>query len=241
MREVEPLSRRFVIKRIKFINNSFYHIFNRGVDKRIIYGDNRDRLYFLYELNNLNTSRTAQNLKRKLERGSTSFKKEEYVEIVAFALMPNHYHIILKQIADKGISKYMHKLGTGYTMYFNKKNKRSGSLFEGRFKAKAIPNDEYLVHLSRYIHLNPVSLKNPDWKDKGINDKNKLKKYLEKYRWSSYYNYVKSGDTKGTDDIHTKYILEYFKNDKNKYEKFMLNYIKADKDKINDILLDERG
>ncbi|MDA3792322.1 MAG: transposase, partial [Elusimicrobia bacterium] len=140
-------------------------------------------------------------------RGSASHIKEEYVEIVAFALMPNHYHIILKQIADNGISKYMHKLGTGYTMYFNKKNKRSGSLFEGRFKAKAITNDEYLVHLSRYIHLNPVSLKEPDWKDCGINDKNKIKKYLEKYRWSSYCNYINSNNIKGIDNIHTKYIL----------------------------------
>ena len=103
--------------------------------------------------------------------------------------MPNHFHILAKEVIEGGISKFMSKLSTGYSMYFNRKYKRSGSLFEGRFKIIHANRDEYLKYLFVYIHLNPIKLIDPSWKEKGIKDMLKVEKYLASYKYSSYLDY----------------------------------------------------
>ena len=103
--------------------------------------------------------------------------------------MPNHYHLLVKQAAENGVSLFMHRLGTAYTNYFNAKNERNGSLFQGRFKIKQITEEKYLVYLSKYIHLNPLEIVVPDWQE-GVKDKNKVNDYLSSYKWSSYQDYV---------------------------------------------------
>jgi putative transposase len=95
--------------------------------------------------------------------------------------MPNHFHLLLQQITDEGISKYLHRLQTGYTMYFNKRYERSGALFQSTFKCKQIKDDSYLLQLSRYIHLNPIKILSPD-----CNDAEAVNRLLLRYEWSSY-------------------------------------------------------
>jgi putative transposase len=104
--------------------------------------------------------------------------------------MPNHFHILVKEIKEGGVTKFMGKLTTGYSMYFNKTHKRVGPLFQGRFKAEHVDRDEYLKYLYAYIHLNPVKLIDPKWKENGIADKAGAKAYLDGYRYSSYPDYA---------------------------------------------------
>ena len=115
---------------------------------------------------------------------------EPLVSISAYCLMPNHFHLLIREIRDGGISKFMQKLTTAYTMYFNIKNERTGALLEGGFKARHADTDEYLKYLISYIHLNPVKLIDPKWKEEGIADTQHAKTYLEQYPYSSYLDYL---------------------------------------------------
>jgi putative transposase len=112
------------------------------------------------------------------------------VAIGAYCLMPNHFHILIREIAKDGISQFMRKLSTAYAMYFNKKYDRSGTLFQGRFKSSRVTNDNYLKYLFAYIHLNPVKLINPDWKKTGIQDIEQARDYLGNYHYSSYFDFI---------------------------------------------------
>ncbi len=117
-------------------------------------------------------------------------KRDKFVEVLAFAFMPNHIHLLLKQLKDCGISKFMQKVGGGYANYFNKKYNRKGHLFN-KFKSVYITNDDQLKTVFAYIHTNPLSFVEPKWKENGIKDENKAVKFLEKeYRWSSHFDYL---------------------------------------------------
>jgi len=100
--------------------------------------------------------------------------------------MPNHFHLLIREREEGGITKFMGKLGTGYSMYFNKKYERTGGLFEGRFKARHVDSDRYLKYLFAYIHLNPVKMIEPQWKEVGITNHTHVKKYIDEYEYSSY-------------------------------------------------------
>ena len=131
------------------------------------------------------------------------------VEIVAYCLMPNHFHLLIRELEEGGISKFMQKLTTGYTMYFNKKYERNGALFQGRFKATHVADDRYMRYVISYIHLNPVKLIEPKWKEAGIADKAAAEKYLETYAQSSYLDYLNNDRPEGV--ILTREALpEYF-------------------------------
>ncbi|MFA6397781.1 MAG: transposase [Candidatus Paceibacterota bacterium] len=116
-------------------------------------------------------------------------KTENIVEIGAYCLMPNHFHILIKEKIDGGISLFINKLLTAYSMYFNKKYERTGKLFEGAFKATHVNNDEYLKYLFSYIHLNPLKIVDKNWRESGIND-DKAREYLKNYKYSSYLEYL---------------------------------------------------
>ena len=141
-----------------FVTNEYYHCYNRGVDKRVVFLDAQDFDYFLTALELFNREDSLGGMmeysypaNRKLAESS---KVEKLVNIYAFCLNPNHYHLLLQPNFDHGIQKYMQKVNTGYTMYFNKKYERSGSLFQGRYKSSHISTDEYLKHILAYISLN---------------------------------------------------------------------------------------
>lgn len=150
-------------RKTQFATGEFYHVYNRGVDKRTVFDDEDDIQRFfqgMIEFNVLepigsvyeNSFRQLGSLASKLP----VMKKEDekLVNFVAFCLNPNHYHFLLEQVAEKGIEKFMQRLGTGHTKYFNHKYERSGSLFQGVFKSVHIDTNEYLLHLSAYINLN---------------------------------------------------------------------------------------
>lgn len=147
-------------RKVEFINNEHYHIFNRGVEKREIFLDRWDFMRFLQamrEFNTVNPIGSLYQVSSQRDRfGSKAFPsaQERLVAFICYCLNPNHYHLILKQLRDKGIEKFMQRIGTGHSKYFNHKYKRSGSLFEGKFKAVHIDSNDYLLHLSAYINLN---------------------------------------------------------------------------------------
>ena len=173
-------------RKLNFSVDEYYHIYNRGVEKRDIFLSDEDRDRFirlLYLSNSVKpfVFRDVQNLPlSQIHRGNLR------VAIGAYCLMPNHFHLLIRETVEGGISAFMEKLSTGYSMYFNKKYKRIGSLFQGRFQAQHADNDNYLKYLFSYIHLNPVKFIDPDWKENGITDLQKTKEYLSKYAYSSY-------------------------------------------------------
>ena len=133
-----------------------YHIYNRGVDKREIFPNEQYVDRFLLCMQVFNSIDPILSLRDDFEiRAEDNLpNRQKLVEVVAYCLNPNHYHFIIRQLTDKGIEKFMHRLGTGYTNYFNEKHKCSGSLFQGRYKAIHIDSNNYLLHLSAYVNLN---------------------------------------------------------------------------------------
>ncbi len=146
------------MREVIFSNNEFYHIYNRGIDKRLVTLDQEDSERFIQSLGEFNSIETIgsiyENSFNKEPRLNTIDKK--LVNIVCYCLNPNHYHLLIEQLTDNGIEKFLHRLGMGYSKYFNNKYKRNGSLWQGRFKSKHIDNNEYLLRLSVYINLNDL-------------------------------------------------------------------------------------
>lgn len=177
-------------RKFSFSVGEFYHIYNRGTDKRVIFMDSEDYERFVSLMFVCNSDRhivfrdIPTGLPYVFERGST------LVDIGAYCLMPNHFHFLIREKIEGGTTKFMSKLLTSYSMYFNKKYKRTGGLFEGCFKAKHANSDNYLKYLFAYIHLNPVKLIDPKWKEYGIKDRKMAKEYLAGYSYSSYMEYL---------------------------------------------------
>ena len=232
------------MKRPIFFNGGFYHVYNRGVEKRNIFLDEDDYFRFIHDLYEFNDQNPAPNLNyylkdHSLEVGPPKIarkqKRKLLVEILVFCLMPNHFHLILKQLVDNGISLFMQKLG-GYVYYFNLKYERVGPLFQGKFKAIQIENENYLLHLSRYQHLNPAELIESDWKEGGMGDWKKVSHFLESYRWSSYLDYV--GIKNFPSIISQDLINSYFKNSE-EYKKFVIEFLPKSLDQIKDIVIEK--
>ena len=150
-----------------YVGNSYYHIYNRGVEKRIIFKDDQDYGVFLgYLKEYLSPPKDVSLLKEKFTLKGESFKGvprqpnnySKEIELLVYCLMPNHFHLLIKQNLDRSIENFMRSLLTRYSGYFNKRYKRVGCLFHGPYKAVMINSDEYLLCLSRYIHLNPQEL-----------------------------------------------------------------------------------
>lgn len=148
---------------IEFTIDEYYHVFNRGTDKREIFAHADDFQRFLQSMREFNSINPIgsiyENSFRITQLGNLVSKRadsgqKELVNFICYCLNFNHYHFILQQSADKGIEKFMHRLGVGYTKYFNQKYNRSGGLFQGTFKAVHIDSNEYLLHLSAYVNLN---------------------------------------------------------------------------------------
>ncbi|HAT67990.1 MAG: hypothetical protein A2481_03045 [Candidatus Yonathbacteria bacterium RIFOXYC2_FULL_47_9] len=198
-------------RKFSFSVEEFYHIYNRGTDKRDIFLDTNDRLRFMKLLYLCNSEKAINFREIPKGRAFVHERGETLVDIGAYCLMSNHFHLLVREKVEGGITKFMGKLSTGYSMYFNKKNERSGALFEGRFKAKHADTDEYLKYLFSYIHLNPVKLIDPEWKENGIGDRGRAKEYLAKYDYSSYPEYLGTiRPEKGVleRDVFPEYFLE---------------------------------
>ena len=175
------------VRSFEFAVDEFYHIYNRGVEKRTIYIDNNDHQRFLELLYISNTVKPTDI--RSISRTHDSVyewdRGDQLVAVGAYCLMPNHFHILLTPLREHGVSLFMNKLCTSYSMYFNRRYDRSGALYGDKFKAKHADSDEYLKYLFAYIHLNPVKLYQSDWKERGIDDFEAAYEYVSQYKYSS--------------------------------------------------------
>ena len=153
------------IRRQPLITGQYYHIYNRGVDKRDIFSDKNDLYRFIESIKEFNREDKINSLSnlRKLKPQNSQIaarplseekSKDILVEIIGYCINPNHFHFIIKQISDDGISKFMHKLQGGYVSYFNNKNSRNGSLFQGKFKSQIIVDENYFNKLIGYVNKN---------------------------------------------------------------------------------------
>lgn len=203
-------------RKVKLKKGYIYHVLNRGVASQNIYKTPKEYKRFIYTLMYYQYANPPlrysfyikQGHKRK-QKILKSFQLDEnlYVEILCYCLMPNHYHLLIRQVANNGIAEFARLTGNSYSKYFNTKHKRSGPLFQGRFKAKRIKSDEQLLHVSRYIHLNPYSASLVDNFSQ-----------LLKYPYSSLNEYSKNLEWL----CYKKPILEHFK-DNASYIKFVKN------------------
>ena len=206
------------MRKTEFANGECYHIYNRGVDKREVFLDRNDYLRFLISMREFNHLEAIGSLRDKLagENQKLSFGssrslasgsvQQSLIEIIAYCLNPNHYHFILKQSQPRGVEKFMHRLATSYTKYFNAKHSRSGSLFQGPFKSIHIDSNEYLLHLSVYVNANHAihNYKEKDWP------------------YSSCLDYIGKREGKLSSKAT---ILGQFDDNPLEYEKFMRNNI----------------
>lgn len=221
-----------MLRKDPFIIGQYYHIYNRGIDKRLIFSSKRDYERFMMLLYITNSSDPV-NLEIILNRQHKKFdevfevkKTENLVSIGAWCLMPNHFHILIKQEINGGITKFMKKLSTGYSMYFNKKYERQGSLFGGPFKSKLIGEDDnYMRQLFAYIHLNPLEINFPGWE----NDKNNLKQeeikfFLKSYQFSSYQDFI-GVERRQINILNKKAFPNYF-DTMVSFQDFVENYFK---------------
>jgi len=179
-------------RKITISTGEFYHVYNRGTEKRIIFLDNQDYDRFLLLLYICN-GEIAVNLRRQgrtFAKLAKVDKGKPLVGICVYCLMPNHFHFVLYELNEGGVALFMQKLITAYTMYFNKKYSRSGVLFQGKYKAVHINSDSYFQYLIAYIHLNPVKLIEPKWKDLGVKNYHRVEKFMYEYPYSSYQDYL---------------------------------------------------
>lgn len=175
-----------------YVENGYYHIYNRGVEKRRIFEESRDYERFLsYFKLYLSPVDSLRNEDPLLRLSIINSNLSDQIDLLAYCLMPNHFHLLIKQKSKDAMTKLIRQVATGYSMYFNKKYERVGRLFQGVFKACLIDNDEYLLHLSRYIHQNP--------KDRGI--------ALADFPWSSYSAFVNNNQSEW---LKPQGILGYF-------------------------------
>lgn len=190
------------MRKVPLVGGEYYHIYNRGNSKQLIFLDDYDRDRFLQLLYLCNSNKSI-NFREQIVRAKAEAwdidQGESMVAIGAWVLMPNHFHLYLKSAkarlwqeaeSDKEISMFMQKLLTAYSKYFNAKYKRTGSLFEDKFKSVHIENDTQAKYLFSYIHLNPLKLLDPKWKVEGIKNKNIATDFLDSCKWSSYLDYM---------------------------------------------------
>lgn len=193
-------------RKIPLVNDEVYHIFNRGVAKLPIFEGRRDynrflNTFYYYQFQEPRP-RFSQIKRFKVQNFENN---QRIIEVLCYCLMPNHFHFMIKQLKKNGISQFMSKLSNSYTKYFNTIHGRVGPLLQGQFKAVRVESDEQLIHLSRYIHLNPTT--------------SFLVKDLKDHNWSSYLNYINSLD----DKLCSKTLLLSMFKSPQTYEQFVLD------------------
>jgi putative transposase len=236
------------MKKEAIVPNEFYHTYNRGVEKRNIFLDDKDYIRGVHDIYEFNDENAVSNFKYRLDRLSqTEISRDLYrdrisiderqkqrkilVDLMCWCLMPNHYHFFSRSKIKDGLSKFHQKFGIGFTGYINLKYKRNGVLFQGKYKRVRVINDSQASHLVCYIHSNPLELWKPDWKEKKLTalELQNALKFLEKYRWSSHLDYL--GIKNFPSLISTEFLLKFFKGPEN-YKKFFIDWLKQYEENI---------
>lgn len=226
------------LRKTPLVNGEFYHIYNRGNSRQQIFFDDDDYRRFiklLYICNSVKQVNFREDIVEKKIDVWDVDREETIVSIGAWVLIPNHFHIYITSpspkdglLGENNISIFMRKLCTAYSKYINIKYKRAGSLFEGRFKSIHIENDVQAKYLFSYIHLNPIKLFQKNWKEEGILNKNETLLFLDKYKWSSYLDYL-SEDRVENKILDRENFLNYFSNKKD-FQKEILEWFNLYKD-----------
>lgn len=205
------------VRRFPLVTKEIYHIFNRGIDRRTTFIDSKayqrallTMEYYQVKSPPLKLSRflTLPTEESKLQREKINMEEENLAAIIAFCFMPNHFHFLLKQLVEGGISRFMSNFQNSFTRYFNTRQERVGPIFLGQFKAIRIESEEQLLHVSRYIHLNPYS-----------SSLVKSAKALEDYPWSSLGEYLRPSEGGACEK---EVVLSSFK-DEGEYRKFVFD------------------
>jgi REP element-mobilizing transposase RayT len=198
------------MRNIQFANGEYYHIFNRGNNKRDVFMEQQDILRFFQGMVEFNSLEPIGSIfENSFRKNLLGHSVSKLVGFNCYCLNSNHYHFILRQIADKGVEKFMHRLGNGYTKYFNNKYNGSGSLFQGRYKAIHIDSNDYLLHLSAYVNLN--------------NTIHRLGHSVSKSSWDEY--------VMGREGVcEKKIIMDQFRNIED-YKKFAENSIELSEER----------
>lgn len=194
-----------MLRKNPLVSGETYHIYNRGAHKLQVFDDPEDYDRFLLLLFLANNTKQIQvrNVLSFYQGPSLVevFEKEKpdkkLVDVLAYCLMPNHFHLLLKQKAENGISTFMRKVVTGYAMYRNIKHEHSGVVFQGRFKSVLVDDEAYFRYIFSYIHLNPISLVEHEWKELGIVDEKRVHDFVRSYEHSSYIDYSVVERSKG--------------------------------------------
>ncbi|MBI2021863.1 transposase [Candidatus Daviesbacteria bacterium] len=191
---------------LPLVTNQFYHIFNRGTEKRTIFESSRDYNRLIKSMSYYQIQGPKPSFSKFFQPKTLNIDfSKKIVDILVYCFMPNHFHLLIKQVKDGGLSEFMSKVSNSYTKYYNTKYDRVGPLLQGEFKAVLIESDEQLVHVSRYIHLNPLV--------------SNLVKELLDYPWSSYKEYINN-----TTGVCSKdEILSFFRSFKD-YQDFILDH-----------------
>lgn len=222
------------MRNVVFANNEIYHVFNRGVERRPTFTDKNEYTRAMTSINfyrfRQSLTGLASYLKLNLEKRDALSKslfdeKNKLVEIISYCLMPNHFHLLLKQMTNNGISMFLSNFTNSYTRYFNIKHTRIGPLYQGVFKAVRMESTEQLIYVNRYVHLNPVaSLIVPE-------------NNLDTYPWSSLVEYLEEGQEK---ICNTKIILDQFPSIES-YRKYVHDQIDYAKklEQIKHLILEE--
>ena len=209
-----------------------YHVLNRGVDKRQIFMDKQDHLRFIHDLYEFNNQERVESTYLKFHNYSTDNNidlkpdkepRKLLVDILAFCLMPNHYHLLLSPRSEGGIPQFMQKVNMGYSKYFNQKHERVGTLFQGPYKHISVTNEIHFLHLPFYVHFNPLDLSYPEWRENKISNPKKALEFLKSYRWSSHLDYL--GIKNFPSVLNMKPLMEIF-GSHNDYQKLVENYLK---------------
>ncbi len=204
----------------------FYHVLSRGIERRKIFLDKKDFLRFIHDLYEFNDEEPAFSgrlyvfrnsqcndvQRRCIEEEKQKGPRKFLVNLLAFTLMPNHYHLFVSIKNRESLTLFMRKLNGGYARYFNEKYKRKGPLFESRFKSILIKSEAHFIHLPYYIHCNPLDLTMPEWRERKIGDYRKALNFLENYRWSSHADYI--GKKNFPSVTQREFLLEYFGGEK---------------------------
>jgi len=205
--------------------------------------DDQDRFRFIHDLYEFNDEENVPAVYRKQfhvlvgrEIGIEKHVRKLLVKIHAFTLMPNHYHMLLSENIDGGITRFMKKLNAGYVRYFNQKHERSGTLFESRFKSVLIKNEKHFIHLPYYIHCNCLDLKFPEWRKRELKNHGEIIDYLNSYRWSSHLDYC--GIKNFPSVTQREFLMEYF-NGTEGYKKSISGWLEnIELETINELLLE---
>lgn len=192
-------------RKFPLVVGQIYHIYNRGVAKCTICAEEADYWRFLQGLCLFNDIKSSNAILSRLERDNARLtmnvlkryitqdakERKRLVRIMAYCIMGNHYHLLVEEIQEGGITRFMHKFGVGYAKYFNIKHERVGSLFQDKFKNVPVESDQQLLYLLVYINvLNPAEFVASNWKERGIPNIKEVLRFAEGYIWSSHLDYL---------------------------------------------------